>query len=200
MGGDVNFNKEQGVRHADAHYLQHETGHALGLYDQDLQNRTTKLGPWNIMANIWAEGAYGVSAWDRYIQGWLSEDEYLCIKASDISKLRATIFTASLGSAIHRTQAIFIQKSPYEAIVIESPLVTESGNPRTKRSQALIYSVNFLKGQTGEGYLAIPRQGFQDPELSDAALIQGEYAKSGGLTFKSVAATKKTVTIAIERR
>jgi M6 family metalloprotease-like protein len=66
-------------------WMAHETGHAFGLYDEDLDHKSQSLGYWGIMAMSWSNQAIELGAWDRYLQGWLPPSQVNCTELNSLT-------------------------------------------------------------------------------------------------------------------
>jgi M6 family metalloprotease-like protein len=174
-----------GVIGGDWKSMAHETGHMLGLYDEDYQHKSTTLGEWGIMSAAGSNYAIELGAWDRYLQGWLTNDQIACRQLSDLSKSGESITLDPVVGQSAGLKSIMIPISASKILVIESR--KRKSLDRPFRSGVLVYTVDMKLGQLGGGYVIKPRPGATDKkECRDAALLAGDSITVGGVTISVV--------------
>lgn len=198
-GGDLNFQIANGFDDKEVTYLAHETGHTLGLFDEDLNHQSQTLGPWSVMANIWDDGLTSFTSWDRFILGWLAPSDYLCMDSGLFGKGLLSRINLDPRNNAESPQAAFIRLSHEKILVIEALNAKPSQNPRSRAEQILTFVVDTSKGQAEGGYQVVPRENFQDPDFSDASLIRGERAKTGGMTIHFKDTRKGILNVSLQK-
>jgi M6 family metalloprotease-like protein len=188
-GWDMYYNNDRpggnGVVGGDWKWMSHETGHLFGLYDEDYQHKSTTLGEWGIMAAAWSNAAVELGAWDRYLQGWLTDDQIACRQLSELSPSGESITLDPVVGRSAGLKSIMIPISASKILVIESR--KRKGFDSPLRSGVLVYTVDMKLGQLSGGYVIKPRPGASDKkEFLDAALRAGDSITVGGVTISVV--------------
>ena len=174
-----------GVVGGDWKSMSHETGHLFGLYDEDYQHKSTTLGEWGIMSAAGSNYAIELGAWDRYLEGWLTNDQIACRQLSDLSKAGESITLDPVVGQSAGLKSIMIPISASMILVIESR--KRKGFDSPLRSGVLVYTVDMKLGQLGGGYVIKPRPGARDKkECRDAALRAGDSITVDGVTISVV--------------
>jgi len=169
----------------DWQWMSHETGHLFGLYDEDIQHKFASLGNWGIMAMSWSAHAIELGAWDRYLQGWLTNDQIACRQLSGLSKAGESITLDPLVGQSAGLKSIMIPISASKILVIESR--KRKGFDAPLSDGLLVYTVDMKLGQLSGGYVVKPRPGASDKILFlDAALRAGDSITVDGVTITVV--------------
>jgi M6 family metalloprotease-like protein len=169
----------------DWQWMSHETGHLFGLYDEDMQHKFASLGNWGIMAMSWSAHAIELGAWDRYLQGWLTNDQIACRQLSGLSKAGESIILDPLVGQSAGLKSIMIPISASKILVIESR--KRKGFDAPLSDGLLVYTVDMKLGQLSGGYVVKPRPGASDKILFlDAALRAGDSITVDGVTITVV--------------
>ncbi len=199
-GWDMYYNNDgpggNGISGGDWKWMAHETGHLFGLYDEDLQHSSASLGYWGIMAMSWTNAAIELGAWDRYLQGWLTNDQIACRQLSELSPSGESITLNPLVGQSAGLKSVMIPISASKILVIESRKRKSLDAPL--RSGVLVYTVDMTLGQLGGGYVVKPRRGASDKQsFLDAALRAGDSITVGGVTVTVVSIGKNSDVVEI---
>ncbi|HEU4852659.1 MAG TPA: DUF4214 domain-containing protein [Telluria sp.] len=195
-GADMYFNEANGVPGAQWKWMAHETGHAFGLYDEDLNHASATLGSWSIMANSWSSGAIENNGWDRYLQGWLPEEQVACHARTALAG-GASVTLSPLVRQDTRTKAAMVPLSATKILVIESR--KNEGYDKLDASQegVLVYTVDMTVGTLRGGYRTQRRPGSVDASFRDAALRAGDSITVEGVTVTVSATSADADTITL---
>ena len=201
-GWDMYYNNDRpggnGVVGGDWKWMSHETGHLFGLYDEDIQHMSSSLGEWGIMAMSWSNAAIELGAWDRYLQGWLTDDQIACRQLSELSPSGESITLDPLVGRSAGLKSIMIPISASKVLVIESR--KRKGFDAPIRNGVLVYTVDMTLGQLSGGYVVKPRPGAKDKKsFLDAALRVGDSITVGGVTITVVRIGKNGDVVEISR-
>lgn len=156
-------------------WLAHETGHTFGLPDLYLfegENTLSSVGTFGIMGTS-AGNAPGYFAFERWVLGWLDDDQIYCHSEGEVEMEIEAI--ENKGG----TKAIIIPIDSTSALLVESR--RKIGFDKKTREGALVYLVNTsLPG--GSGPIQV-RPGFESEFqfLQDAPLSKGE-----SYTYKNI--------------
>jgi M6 family metalloprotease-like protein len=182
-------------------WLNHETGHNLGLpdlyaYQADTANYDDIhrfVGGFGLMGLI-SGNAPELFAFERWQLGWLDDSQIVCQLSSDQ--------TTTL-SAIEKTggmKAVIVPLNDSVAIVVESrrPIGYDQG---LVKSGALVYTVN-TSIYTGEGPLVVYPILENDPYREQSPLAEGESIVLENVTITVLDATDEgdTVQVTITER
>jgi len=149
-------------------WLAHETGHTFGLPDLYLfegENSLSAVGTFGIMGTQ-AGNAPGYFAFERWVLGWLDDDQIYCHDNAEV-EIELEAIEREGG-----TKAVIVPLDNTSALVVESR--RKIGFDKKTREGALVYLVNTsLPG--GSGPIEV-RPGFESEYkfLQDAPLDEGE--------------------------
>jgi hypothetical protein len=196
-GWDMYWNNvRHGVVGGDWKWMSHETGHLFGLYDEDIQHKSASLGNWGIMAMNWSNEAIELGAWDRYLQGWLANDQIACRQRSGLSKAGESITLDPLVGQSAGLKSVMIPISASKILVIESR--KRKGLDVPLSDGLLVYTVDMKLGQLSGGYVVKPRPGARDKKsFLDAALRAGDSITVGGVTITVLSIGKNSDVVKI---
>lgn len=126
-------------------WLNHEMGHALGLPDlyaftrQDASNPNDGhryVGDFSLMGlSSLNSNSPGFLAWERWLLGWLDDDQIYCVEGKRATKLITPISRKS------GLKAVIVPISPIKVLVIESRRA-EGIDKNVKKPGALVYLVD----------------------------------------------------------
>lgn len=197
-------------------FYAHEFGHSLGLVDfRDSQQSgqiigekyaVNPMGGYEIMDNQGGP-TRTMTAWVRWLQGWLNDDQVLCIDANDINDELYVV--NQLNKLSGETEALVIKTSPTTAIVIESRRWDAKFDVPVVNSKdgIIVYTVDATKGHSqGPLRLVSPRDitrylsepnTYPDWRTLDAVFYKGNSATVNGITItvESLSDTGDTVRI-----
>jgi M6 family metalloprotease-like protein len=195
-GADMYLNEKNGVKGATWKWMAHETGHALGWYDEDFKHESSTLGNWGLMSQSWTNDVIEQNAWDRYLQGWLEESQVGCTEKKTLASGKD--FTINAISENNGEQkAVMIPLSTSKILVAESRRPSSLDNFNETGQGLLVYTVDMTIGQLGGGYKTIRRIGSTDPDFRDAALRQGDSVTIDGVTITVTKADAKSDSITV---
>ena len=174
-GADMYYNENNGVKGATWKWMAHETGHAFGLYDEDLDHVSQTLGNWGVMAASWSNDAIELGAWDRYLQGWLPQSQINCVEMSALTTEGTTTKISPIVRQDQKIKSVMVPITSSKILVIESRKNESLDRLSADREGVLVYTVDMTKGQLGGGYKVQKRIGTTDQEyFKDAALHAGD--------------------------
>lgn len=159
---------------AARNWMAHETGHAFGLYDEDLDHASATLGNWSLMANNWSHNAIEHNGWDRYLQGWLGETQVACLPKRTLGTSGITVKLNPLVRQNSDTKVALVPLSASKMLVMESRKSEGMDVIAAHREGVLVYTVDMKLGQLQGGYQTQRRVGSRDPNFEDAALRTGD--------------------------
>jgi len=114
------YSSNTSVEGATWKWMAHETGHLFGLLDEDFKHQRQTLGYYSLMANNWSNGIIELGAWDRYVQGWLSDSQVACLPSKE-SLTSSLIFELSpIEKQNSELKSIIIPISQSKVMIIES--------------------------------------------------------------------------------
>lgn len=168
-GADMYVNRDGAWR-----WMAHETGHAFGLVDEDLDHRTQTLGYWSIMAMNWSLGAIEHNAWDRYLQAWLAPAQVACLTKPALGGAGATVRLSPIERQDRQVKAAMVPLS--ESMILVMEVRRNEGDDRIApgREGVLVVTVDMTRGSLGGGYRTQRRPGSVDPNFEEAALHPGD--------------------------
>jgi M6 family metalloprotease-like protein len=200
MGGaDMYYVENNGIVGGRWKWMAHETGHAFGLYDEDLNHQSQTLGYWGIMAMSWSNNAIELGAWDRYLQGWLQQSQVNCIEMKSLTNEGLTSKISPIVRQDREVKAIMVPISSSKILVIESRKSESLDVIPANREGVLVYTVDMKKGQLGGGYEIQKRVGSTDPNFEDAALRAGDSISVGGVKISVIELSSSGDTIGISK-
>jgi M6 family metalloprotease-like protein len=173
-GADMYFNEANGIRGAQWKWMAHETGHAFGLVDEDWNHEAQTLGAWSIMAWSWTNGAIEHNAWDRYLQGWLTESQVACLAKPGLAGAGARVKLSPIERRDGAVKAAMVPLGGSKILVLESRRSEGYDHIAAGHEGVLAYTVDTSLGALGGGYRTQRRPGSTDPLFEDAALRPGD--------------------------
>jgi len=180
-GADMYYVENNGIVGGTWKWMAHETGHAFGLYDEDLNHASQTLGHWSIMAMSWSNHAIELGAWDRYLQGWLPESQVNCVELSSLSSEGSVTKISPVVRLDHEIKSVMVPVTSSKILVIESRKKESLDNILSNNEGVLVYTVDMKKGQLGGGYEIQKRVGSIDPNFEDATLRVGDSITVSGV-------------------
>ena len=172
--GGADMYLPQNGTYAARNWMVHETGHAFGLYDEDLDHASATLGNWGVMANSWSRNAIELGGWDRYLQGWLGDSQVSCLPIDSLSKAGTTVKLSPLVRQTPETKVAMVPLSTSKILVMESRKSEGFDVIAAGREGVLVYTVDMKIGQLKGGYQTQRRPGSTDRFFEDAALRTGD--------------------------
>lgn len=201
-GADMYEVERNGVEGARWKWMAHETGHAFGLYDEDINHESQSLGYWGIMAMSWSNEAIELGAWDRYLQGWLTDEQVNCLEKDKFPAEGVTVKLDPLVRQNAEVKSTMIPLSASRILVLESRRNEGLDKLPASYEGLLVYTVDTSIGQLGGGYVIQPRSGFTDNYgFQDAALRAGDTITVDGvvITVLEASADGDTVQVTVTK-
>lgn len=180
-------------------WMAHETGHAFGLYDEDLDHKSQTLGHWSLMAMNWSRNAIENNSWDRYLLGWLPEAQVACLPKEQLGSAGTSVALEPLVRQSAGTKAAMVPLSGSKILVMESRKSEGYDRIAAGNEGVLVYTVDMTLGTLKGGYRTVRRPGSVDPAFEDAALRSGESVTVDGVTVTVTASGKDGDTVKISR-
>ena len=172
---------------ADWKWLAHETGHAFGLYDEDLDHASQTLGHWSVMANNWSRTAIELGGWDRYLLGWHGDTQATCLPKHQLTTAGTLVKLNPIVRQNTETKVAMVPLSTSKMLILESRKREGLDLIDVGREGVLAYTVDMKLGQLKGGYRTIPRPGSTDTaNFSDAALRTGDTITIDGVVVNVV--------------
>lgn len=181
-------------------WMAHETGHAFGLYDEDLEHQSQTLGHWGIMAMNWSRNAIENIGWDRYLLGWLPEQQVACLPKDSLASGGTSVALAPLVRQDAGTKAAMVPLSGTKVLVMESRKNEGYDRIAAGNEGVLVYTVDMTLGTLKGGYRTVRRPGSTDANFEDAALRSGESVTVEGVTVTVTASSKDGDMVRISRQ
>jgi M6 family metalloprotease-like protein len=196
-GADMYFNEAHNVVGAQWKWMAHETGHAFGLYDEDLNHASQTLGFWSIMAMNWSSHAIEHNGWDRYLQGWLPEEQVACLPPAGLNSKGTSVMLSPLVRQTADIKAAMVPLSASKILVMESRRNEGYDQIANGHEGVLVYTVDMKLGTLAGGYRTQRRIGSTDPNFEDAALHVGDSITVEGVTVSVTASSTDGDTIKV---
>jgi len=197
---DMYYKDSAGNIKANWKWMAHETGHAFGLIDEDLRHQSITLGDWNIMASAWSSKAIELGAWDRYLQGWLTNTQVGCIKKEDLNSAGTKFEINSLVSQNDKQKSVMVPLSATKILVMESRRNEGFDVIPANEEGLIVYTVDVSVPQLGGGYVIQPRKGVTaESSYQDAALHVGDSITVEGVTITVISTNKFGDTVRVSK-
>lgn len=196
-GADMYYNESRGVVGAQWKWMAHETGHALGLYDEDLGHASQTLGFWSIMAYNWSNSGIEHNGWDRYLQGWLPEKQLACLAKPRSARTVSLSPLERQGAGI---KAAMVPLSSSKILVMESRRNEGYDRIAAGNEGVLVYTVDMTRGSLGGGYRTQRRPGSSAPNFEGAALHAGDSVTVDGVTVTVTATDADGDTVTVSKQ
>jgi M6 family metalloprotease-like protein len=185
---------------ADWKWMAHETGHLFGLFDLYAEKPLPEsFGNWDLMSMNWSTEAIELSAWNRYILGWLNEKNTNCIQVQDLSNSETRISLIPLVENQAGIRAQFIRLSSSKILVAELRTATGLDNILLSNQGVLVYTVDMTLGSMKSGWKVQRRNGSFRTDLTDAALKNGDQVEVEGVRIKVLELTNTSALISIAK-
>jgi M6 family metalloprotease-like protein len=195
---DMYYNEKNGISGATWKWLVHETGHTLGLYDEDYQHQSQTLGFFSVMAQSWTNNAFEMLTWDRYLQGWLPESQVACTTLNNLSKGPLTKILSPVERQDTQLKAVMTPLSGSKILVIESRKSEGYDTISPANQGVLVYTVDMTMGQLAGGYVMQKRTGSVLPSQEDGLLKANDQVVVGGVKITVMGLSSSGDTVKIE--
>jgi M6 family metalloprotease-like protein len=154
-------------------WMTHETGHLFGLHDLYTVSIPGTYGSWDLMSLNWSTAAIAINAWNRYIQGWLTESQVRCLEPKDLASPVETLITP-LEREADGIKAVMIPLSSKKILVMESRRSEGYDSLSDEQAGLLVYTVDMTIQSIEGGWNTQRRPGSTRPDFTDAALRAGD--------------------------
>ena len=180
-------------------WISHETGHLFGLHDlYTVDPIKATYGSWDIMSNNWSVKAIELNAWNRYIQGWLSENQVNCLTSNVLSSPVETLITP-IERDSSLIKAVTIKVSNTKILVIESRRNEGFDKLTPVEEGTLVYTVDMTIGSIKGGWSTQRRPGSVAADFMDAALKVGDKVVVEGFTIEIISQTAAGDTVRVSK-
>lgn len=183
-------------------WLNHEVTHTLGLVDLYSYTPATNtypdllayIGKFSYMGfNSFTSNAPGLTAWERWVLGWLDDSQVLCTNPRSSGEVNTLITPIGTSGG---QKAVVIPVGDYKAVVVESRRASGI-DANIAKTGALVYTVDTSK-QTGQGPIQIyPKATSSDPYMIQSPLAVGESVTVLGVKIEVTAADSSGDTVHI---
>ncbi|MES2126583.1 MAG: DUF4214 domain-containing protein [Pseudomonadota bacterium] len=198
-GADMYYNESHGITGGMWKWMAHETGHAFGFVDEDLNHASATLGSWSIMAMNWSNNAIEDNGWDRYLQGWLADSQVACVARTDIAATGTTVALSPLVRQNTDTKVAMVPLSSSKILVMESRKNEGLDHIVAAHEGVLVYTVDMTIGQLAGGYRTQRRAGSTLANFEDAALHLGDSVTVDGIVVTVTASSVDGDTIKLTK-
>ena len=184
----------EGTRVNHAWLLAHEIGHTLGPLDlyvfpatgDDLES--LPMGEWGVMSSYHGP-AKSMTAWNRWLIGWLEPESVYCRSAASVSSVEFTLRPLVLTGTGFRTAIVSLDE--HTAVVVESRRGLGVDWRLGDHAGILVYTVDTSVGQhRGPLHVQVPEGRslgrFAGIGWPDALLRVGDSVTALGLTVELV--------------
>ena len=150
-------------------YWAHEFGHAIALpHVGGFRGSLPPFNPWDIMGG--QDGpSRELSGWLRFLAGWLSPEQVLCMDGSKVDNLEMTL--VPLSDTEKGLKFAVLKISATKALMIESRRETKfSCKAPTPRNGVLVYVYDATLGHGDDFLIAASPAGRQVQKFNDCAV------------------------------
>jgi len=166
-------------------WISHETGHLFGLHDlYTVDPQPPTYGSWDLMSLNWSTAAIEINAWNRYIQGWLDDNQVNCLDKS--KSANETITIDPIARINKLTKAIVVKISDSKVVVIESRRSEGFDVLSSSQAGTLVYTVDMKIGSIKGGWETQRRPGSTAKDFTDAALKTGDKIVVEGVSIEVI--------------
>jgi M6 family metalloprotease-like protein len=183
-------------------WLNHEVTHTLGLVDlyaykpksQTEAGLLPYTGDFSYMGNnSFESNAPGLTAWERWLLGWLSDSQILCANPRSDGEINTLITPLSTTGG---QKAVVIPVSGTKVVVVESRRASGI-DANIAKTGALVYTVD-SSIQSGYGPMNVyPRGGADDASFAQSIRAAGESAVASGIKVEVVSSEAAGDTVKI---
>ena len=173
-------------------WIAHETGHLFGLHDlYTISPQSPTFGSWDLMSLNWSKKAIELSSWNRYISGWLGENEVECLSPEDFQIKEREVQLVPLVEQKNGIRATFVKLSPTRVLVAEFRKTGGLDVIPSSEEGVLVYTVDMDTETIKGGWQVKRREGSVRDDFTDAALRAGDKVTVDGVRVE-VLSTSET--------
>lgn len=183
-------------------WLNHESTHALGLVDlyayKPSANTAAGLLPYTggfsyMGYNSFSSNAPGLTAWERWVLGWLDDSQVLCSNPSIDGEINTLI--TPIGTTGGQ-KAVVVPVSATKVVVVESRRA-DGIDANISKTGALVYTVD-SSIDSGYGPVRVyPKGAADDPLFTQSTRTTGESVTTSGIKVEVISSTSEGDTVRI---
>lgn len=183
-------------------WLNHESTHSLGLVDLYAYEPTSDTiagllpfsGGFSYMGyNSFQSNAPGLTSWERWVLGWISDEQIHCINPRATGEVNSLI--TPIGE-VGGQKAVVIPISATQVVVVESRRATGI-DAQIAKTGALVYIVDSL-AESGYGPIEVfPKGSDNDPLFTNSIRAAGESVDAGGMHIEVLTSDSSGDTVKI---
>ena len=175
----------QGLPGAGWKWMAHETGHLFGLHDLYVVEGAPPYGSWDIMSLNWTTEAIALNAWNRYLLGWLEENQVDCLERKTLTTGREIALTP-IERDTAGIKAAMVPLSSSKILVMESRRSEGFDSLANWQEGVLVYTVDMTIESIKGGWQTQRRPGSTSIDFMDATLKVGDKITVDGITIEVV--------------
>lgn len=164
-------------------WIAHETGHLFGLHDLYTVTPNGPYGSWDIMSLNWTEEALALNSWNRYLQGWLADNQVNCLVREKIEKPIDQVITP-IERDTEGIKSVMVKLSDSKILVLESRRNGGYDSLSEAREGVLVFTVDMTIPSIKGGWSTQRRPGSTMVDYSDAALKAGDIITVEGVRIE----------------
>ena len=181
---------------ADWKWIAHETGHLFGLHDlYTIEPQVPTFGTWDLMSLNWSRTAIELSSWNRYISGWLEENQVECHLREDIQNSAKEIQLVPLVEKVSGIKSAFVRISPTKILVAEYRRTGGLDFIPAPEAGVLVYTVDMTIESIRGGWQVQRRVGSVTRDFTDAALKAKDKIVVDGIAIEVLELTEASARI-----
>lgn len=181
-------------------WLNHEVTHTLGLVDLYSYAAPTYpdtlyyAGKFSYMGfNSFTSNSPGLTAWERWVLGWLDDSQMLCANPRASGEINTLITPIGTSGG---QKAVVIPVGDTKAVVVESRRASGI-DANIVKTGALVYTVD-SSIPSGYGPISVfPKGGASDPYATTAPRAAGESVSVSGITVQVLSSDSSGDTVRI---
>jgi hypothetical protein len=164
-------------------WIAHETGHLFGLHDLYTVTPNGPYGSWDIMSLNWTEEALALNSWNRYLQGWLADNQVNCLVREKIEKPIDQVIIP-IERDTEGIKSVMVKLTDSKILVLESRRNAGYDSLSEAREGVLVFTVDMTIPSIKGGWLTQRRPGSTMVDYSDAALKAGDIITVEGVRIE----------------
>ncbi len=165
-------------------WMAHETGHLFGLVDWYTSDPISlqPYGPWDLMSSAFSAQAIELNAWNRFISGWLNEDQVRCLEGNILDDSPRNFTIEVLGVDSKMPKSVMVKLSDSKVLVFEGRATAGFDKIQETNSGLLVYTVD-VSIATSNGVGRVHSRPNVNPGLTNAPLKAQESLKVGDINI-----------------
>lgn len=154
-------------------WMAHETGHLFGLHDLYVVEGAAPYGSWDIMSLNWTTKAIALNAWNRYLLGWLDQEQVACMERTSLTS-SIEVKMIPIERDVVGIKSAMVPLSSSKILVIESRRSEGVDKLDPLQEGILVYTVDMTIESIRGGWKTQRRPGSLAPDFMDATLKVGD--------------------------